>query len=73
MSDRLRDSHCISCGNEIIEFDAVYGFYYCQSCSSYWGYVEDDPDLDEGLDYAEVMEQIYQVDPCYWAKLKEGR
>ncbi|OLP17420.1 hypothetical protein BST81_16645 [Leptolyngbya sp. 'hensonii'] len=67
-----RDIQCVYCGSPHIQYDANYGFYRCLTCTKVWGYAGDDPDLDEAEDYDEVMEQIYQTDPAYWARLKEG-
>jgi ribosomal protein L37AE/L43A len=68
-----RDSRCPQCSTEAIAFDGTYGFYSCSDCQHVWAYAEDDPDLDEAEGYSEVMQQICEVDPGYWAELVEGR
>lgn len=42
-----RDLKCPECSSIDIKFDEAYGFYTCNTCSHYWAYPEDDPDLEE--------------------------
>lgn len=68
-----RDTECPACQTDQITFDATYGFYECEFCDNKWGYPEDDPDYAEAEDYPEIMEQVYEADPRYWAPIQEER
>ncbi len=46
MSD-LKTLNCTNCGSHKVRYDAEFGFYKCESCSTVWARDEDDPDWDE--------------------------
>lgn len=38
---------CPNCQSRATEFDAVFGFWKCEDCSTVWGHDKDDPDWDD--------------------------
>ncbi|MFB2770351.1 hypothetical protein ACE1AT_13830 [Pelatocladus sp. BLCC-F211] len=47
----LKTPLCIECGSHEVRFDADFGFYKCESCSTFWSSDEDDPDYEDDYDY----------------------
>ncbi|PMB00059.1 hypothetical protein CEN50_04705 [Fischerella thermalis CCMEE 5268] len=43
----LKTPLCIECGSHEVRFDAEFGFYKCESCSTVWALDEDDPDYEQ--------------------------
>jgi rubrerythrin len=43
----LKTPLCIECGSHEVRFDAEFGFYKCESCSTFWALDEDDPDYEQ--------------------------
>lgn len=67
MSD-LKTPLCIECGSHEVRFDAEFGYYKCESCSTFWASDEDDPDydeLDDDFEY-DADTDLYRVSGGPW-------
>lgn len=68
-----RDRECPHCGSSTPKFDEVFGYYSCRDCTHCWGQNHDDPAWEDYVDDVQLIEQVYDTDPEYWAKLIERR
>jgi len=72
-NQRPLDPECPHCGGSTPKLDEAFGYYSCRDCSHVWGQNEDDPAWEDYMDDVELLKQVYDSDPEYWAKLIERR
>ncbi|MEP0913276.1 hypothetical protein NDI45_20400 [Leptolyngbya sp. GB1-A1] len=68
-----RHSECPHCSGNYLKFDEAFRYYSCGECGHIWAHDPNAPAWEDYVDDEELLKQVYDSDPEYWAKLIERR